>query len=93
MTDLQVTYINQKPSDRSCQGITFLGGPGPEGSWKWSVEKVIANIDANKHTFFTEVGGKRRKIDVKNEPNKASYLKTRMESEGEEDPLLGLPNA
>jgi hypothetical protein len=92
MADLLVTSIQTKPNNKTCKGIVSLGGPGAEKAWKWSVDKVIANIDARSNAFFTNIGGQQRKIEVITEPGMDRYLKTRSDDAGD-DSLMLLPSA
>jgi hypothetical protein len=68
MADLQVSCI--KKTEHSREGITHLGGPASTG-WCWSVEVVLAAIDAETHTFFTFVNGKRAEIHPTDGPNRS----------------------
>jgi hypothetical protein len=85
MADVQVTCINKLPRDDTHEGITHLGNS--EG--KWPRQDVINWIEANAHTFFTLVGGKRAEIGVVDGPNE-KYVRTHADGYYN-DNLLALP--
>jgi hypothetical protein len=49
MADCQVTCITKPHVNSQHEHITHLGNPP---NWIWSVEQVIASIDAKTNTFF-----------------------------------------
>ena len=61
MADVQVTCINKQPRDDTHEGITHLGGAG----WKWTRQQVIDSINDKSNTFFTNVGGRRANVAVR----------------------------
>lgn len=85
MSDVQVTCINKQPRNDTHQGITHLGGPG----WKWSRQQVIDSINGRTNTFYTQVGGRRADIGVRDGPN-GQYVQTHADGQWNNN-LLALP--
>jgi hypothetical protein len=77
MADVQVTCISKSHPQGSHEHITHLGNPA--GGWKWTSEKVIANIDAYANTFYIidPKSGKRSDVGIFRVPGRAPYLRTR----------------
>lgn len=71
MADVQVTCINKQPRDDTHEGITHLGGAG----WKWTRQQVMDSINDKSNTFFTNVGGRRANVAVRDGRNRP-YLQT-----------------
>jgi hypothetical protein len=85
MADVQVTCINKLPRNDSHEGITHLGN----STGKWTRLSVINWIEANTHTFYTRVDGKRAEVGVVEGPN-GKYVRTHADSYYN-DNLLALP--
>lgn len=84
MADVQVTCIT-KNRNSTHDGITHLGGK----NWKWSIEDVIASIEAETNTFYVSNQGSRINIGIANGPNR-KHLRTHANGKWN-DNLLSLP--
>ncbi|UXN61551.1 DUF3892 domain-containing protein [Phyllobacterium zundukense] len=87
MADVLVTGINKKDRNSTHEGITHLGNPS--ANWKWPRAAVIASIENNTNTFFTNVNGNRGDIRVIDGPN-GPYVRTIADGKLN-DNLLSLP--
>jgi hypothetical protein len=82
---VQVTCINKPNRDSSLEAITHLGGNG----WRWPRAHVIAAIEAGTYGFYTSVGGKQAKVEVR-EGRNGKYLQTHADGQWNNN-LLSLP--
>jgi hypothetical protein len=71
MSDALVTCIVKPDKNSPHEHITHLGGK----SWCWTVQQVIASIEAETNTFYTDNGGKRADVLVR-ERNGRKYVQT-----------------
>ena len=76
-------------SPRTHERITHVGGTGG-GGWRWTVENVIASIEAKTNEFFTEVGGNVAEVGVVHGPTR-KHLRTHADGKWN-DNLLSLPD-
>jgi hypothetical protein len=76
MADVEVTCIIKPHPQSSHEHITHLGNP--KGGWKWTVEQVIASIDADTNTFFVRDprNGKRAEVGVVRPSGRRAYVRT-----------------
>ena len=72
MADLQVTCINKKDRSNTHESITHLGGAG----WRYTREQVVNYIEQRTHTFYTQVGGKRADVAVRENGHGGKYVQT-----------------
>jgi hypothetical protein len=65
MADVQVTCITKPHPQSEHERITHLGNPA--ANWKWTLEQVVASIDAGTNTFFVKdpFNGKRSEVGVR----------------------------
>ncbi|HEY6240490.1 MAG TPA: DUF3892 domain-containing protein [Burkholderiales bacterium] len=89
MADVQVTCITKPNPEGSHEHITHLGNPA--GGWKWTSEKVIANIDSYANAFYVidPSTGKRSDVGVFRASGKAPCLRARADGDWNND-LLSL---
>ena len=85
MADVKVTCINKQDRENPHEGITHLGGR----TWKWTRDEVIASIESETNTFYTEKNGLRADIGVVNGKN-GKYVRTHANGKWT-DNLLSLP--
>lgn len=67
MADVLVTHI-EKAKDHLAAGtmLRALGNPNtPQGGWRWTVEQVIASIEAGSNTFFLRESSSGKRYDIK----------------------------
>ena len=71
MADALVTCVNKPDRNSQHEHITHLGGR----TWRWTVQDVIASIESGSNTFYTDNGGKRADVLVR-ERNGRKYVQT-----------------
>lgn len=89
MADVQVTCITKPHPQSTHEHITHLGNPA--ANWKWTVEQVMASIDAQTNTFYVldPRNGKRSNIAVVRPTGRRPYLRTHADNDWN-DNLLSL---
>ena len=85
MADLQVKCINKLNRDSTYESISHLGGD----NFHWLRQQVIDCINSGRHTFYTQVNGKRANVAVVNGSH-TSYVRTHADGQWT-DNLLALP--
>lgn len=93
MADCQIRCITKSPSNGGHEHIIAVGNPTSSGGgWNWSVQQVIASIEAKSNTFFVldTLTGKRAEVGVVRPTFVAPYLRTYSDGVWN-DNLLSLP--
>lgn len=76
MADVQVTCVNKPDRNSPHEHITHLGGR----TWRWPVHNVIASIENQSNTFYTDNGRKRAEVQVR-ERNGRKFVQTQADGD------------
>ncbi len=76
MSDVRITCINKSSPNGGHEHITHAGNPA--GNWWWTVEQIIASIDAKTNTFYVQDDrtGKRAYVGVVRPAGKRAHIRT-----------------